>query len=480
MSIDFEALLAGSPNPYVVLDPSLKIVWMNEAYLAATVRRRDELIGRAMFEAFPSDPSSQSHRLLKASFDRVLDTRQADEIALIRYDIHNPDGSMDVRYWSATNSPVRDQNGDVSLILQHTVDVTELHGLRRRREEMGVVQRAQALQARNRDLTEESEQLRNLLEKAPGFVAVLSGPDHVFLMANEAYRSLVGGRELAGKSVAEALPEVVEQGFVNLLTRVHDTATRHVARREKVILRNESSAIFAERYLDFLYQPIFTDGGQVSGVFVQGHDVTEQVEAEEHQKLLINELNHRVKNSLAIVQSLATQSFRKATTADGGLAAFTSRLAALSSAHSLLTRGNWGAAGLADVLSTTVAATAGADTGRIRLAGPDVTLSPQVATSVAMIVHELATNAIKYGALSVPDGRVSVTWRAEAKNGSKIIGFDWSESGGPPVGQPAHSGFGTRLIQRGISADQRSSVTIDYAPRGLECRIVAHLSDERP
>jgi len=162
------------------------------------------------------------------------------------------------------------------------------------------------------------------------------------------------------------------------------------------------------------------------------------------------------------------------------LAAFTSRLAALSSAHSLLTRGNWGAAGLADVLSTTVAATAGADTGRIRLAGPDVTLSPQVATSVAMIVHELATNAIKYGALSVPDGRVSVTWRAEAKNGSKIIGLDWSESGGPPVGQPARSGFGTRLIKRGISADQRSSVTIDYAPRGLECRIVAHLSDERP
>jgi PAS domain S-box-containing protein len=479
VDIDFEALFSSSSNPYVVLDPGLSIVWMNAAYLTTTMRTREDILGRAMFDAFPSDPSSESHRLLKASFDRVLDTGKSDEIALIRYDIPKPDGSMDVRYWSATNSPIRNPDGEVTLILQHTVDVTELHSLRRLRDEMGLVQRAQALQARNRDLADESEQLRNLLEKAPGFVAVLSGPDHLFLMANEAYRSLVGGRDLAGKSVAEALPEVVEQGFVDLLTQVRDTATRHVARREKVVLQNEPSSGSAERYLDFLYEPILAEGGQVSGVFVQGHDVTDQVEAEEHQKLLINELNHRVKNTLAIVQGLASQSFRRTASIEGGLAAFTARLAALSSAHSLLTRGNWEAASVADILSTTLEATAGADASRVRLAGPDVTLHPQVATALAMIAHELATNAIKYGALSAPEGRVIVEWRAEELGGSQIIGLEWTESGGPPVEKPTRRGFGTRLIERGISADQRSEVSVDFAPAGLTCRIVAHLSGER-
>jgi PAS domain S-box-containing protein len=279
VQIDFEALLAGSPNPYVVLDPSLVIVWMNKAYLSATMREREDILGRTIFDAFPSDPASESYQLLKGSFDRVRQTRKADEIALIRYDIRNADGSMDLRYWSATHTPLLDQQGEVSLILQHTVDVTELQSLRVMRDEMGIVQRAQAVQARNRDLAAESERLRSLFEQAPGFVAILSGPDHVFQLANEAYRNLVGERDLAGKRVAEALPEVVDQGFVDLLTKVHDSGTAYVGRREKVVLHNERLARGSERYLDFLYQPIFTDGGQVSGIFVQGHDVTEQVTA---------------------------------------------------------------------------------------------------------------------------------------------------------------------------------------------------------
>lgn len=203
--IDFEQLIARSPNPYVVLDRDLTIVWMNEAYLGATMRRREEITGKRMFEAFPSDPDSESFRLLERSFQRVLKTGQPDELALIRYDIRKSDGSMDERYWSATHQPLLDEAGKTAYILQHTVDVTELHNLRALRDEMGVIQRAEAVQARNRDLAQESQQLRALFEQAPGFIAVLSGSDHRFVLANQAYSSLSSE---GARSSARPLPRL--------------------------------------------------------------------------------------------------------------------------------------------------------------------------------------------------------------------------------------------------------------------------------
>jgi two-component sensor histidine kinase len=363
-------------------------------------------------------------------------------------------------------------------VLQHTVDVTELHSLRSLRDGASLVERANAVQARNRDLAEESEQLRNLLEKAPGFVGVLSGPTHIFIMANEAYRRLVGERDLVGYSVAEALPEVVEQGFIDLLDQVHSSRNAHVALRQKVALRNAPSGESQDRFLDFIYQPIFTDSGEVSGVLVQGHDVSDQVEAEEHQKRLINELNHRVKNTLAIVQSLAMQSFRKSPTPADGLTAFTARLAALSAAHNLLTRANWEAASLDDVLRAGIEATAGFHRGRFRMSGPAVTLQPQVATSVAMLVHELSTNALRYGALASSDGWVDIRWSIAANGMGRELAFDWSEQGGPRIEAPVRRGFGTRLIERGFASDKASSVSMTFPPSGLQCRIVAHIAGE--
>lgn len=476
MIIDFEALFAKSPNPYVVLDPELRIVWMNEAYLKTTMRKRPEITGKLMFEAFPSAPDSEGRRQLKHSFARVIETGKCDEIALIRYDIRSADGSMDVRYWSATHTPLVTQGGRVSLILQHTVDVTELQSLRTLRDEMGLVQRAQAVQSRNRDLVEESEELRLLVEEAPGFVAVLGGPDHTFKMTNAAYRQLVGQRDLAGKSLAEALPEVVEQGFLKLLDEVRKTARRHVARRQKVLLRNEPAGQLEELFLDFIYQPIVIDGGEVSGVFVQGHDITDQVEAEQRQEILINELNHRVKNTLAIVQGLAAQSFRKGISAEDGLAAFSERLTALSAAHNLLTRGNWEVTDLADIVRAGVGAAAGVDDTRIAIVGPQVALSPQTATTVAMVVHELATNAVKFGALQAPEGVIKVSWSVKESEGERLLIFQWIECAGPEVLPPTRQGFGTRLVKRGFGSDSRSSVNLDYCPTGLQCRIVTRLA----
>src|SRR5918994_1739570 len=155
-SIDFEALFGASPNPYVLIAPDLTIVTMNEAYLKATMRERDDLLGKPMFEAFPSDPESESYQALHQSLERVLQSGERDEIALIRYDIPLPSGGYEERYWSATHTPLLDA-GQVAYILQHTVDVTELHRLRMiaaeaghyARQATGVFQRAHAVQEAN-------------------------------------------------------------------------------------------------------------------------------------------------------------------------------------------------------------------------------------------------------------------------------------------------------------------------------------------
>lgn len=471
--IDFQALLSRSPNPYVVLDGDLTMVWMNDAYLRTTMRRREDLLGANMFDAFPSAADSENRRQLQASFDRVLKTGKTDELAHIRYDIANSDGTTGAHFWSATHTPIPGADGEVAYILQHTVDVTRLQDLHRERDEMGVVERANVIQALNRDLAAQNERFQVLVEQAPGFICLLSGPNHRFELANRECRRIVGERDLVGRETAEALPEAIEQGFVQLLDKVRQEREPHVGKAARLELRNERTGEYDEHFLDFVYQPIFADSGEVSGVFVLGHDVTETVQAAERQDVLINELNHRVKNTLAIVQSLAQQSFAGAADETGeDFENFSARLAALASAHNLLTACSWEKADLREIIAGSLQATAGFDARRYDLDGPRAVLHPQPAVALAMIVHELSTNAIKHGAFSTPRGRVSVSWTARPEGDRCRVAIDWVESGGPAVAPPARQGFGTRLIRRGLG-DRESQVTIDYRREGLRCRIEA-------
>lgn len=477
MNPEFARLAAVSPNPYVLLDKDLRLIWMNDAYLAVTMRKREDILDKTMFEAFPSDPASESYRQLKVSFEHVLETGQADEIALIRYDIARPDGGMETRYWSATHTPIKDDDGALEYILQHTVDVTELQRLRQMRDEMGLVRRAGAVQARNRDLERESQRLLDFFQQAPGFVAVVGGRDHVFQMTNSSYLDLVGRTDILGQPVREALPEIVQQGFVEVLDDVYRTGKPYFGMREPVVLEGNNDPSERKRVLNFIFQPIFDSDQSVSGIIVQGYDVTEEVEYEERQALLIKELNHRVKNTLAVVQGLAQQTFRNVDGVDGAMATYKARLQALAAAHGMLTESSWSPAAVRDVVMLTVEAAVGSNRKQVKLDGPDFLLGPEVALALTMIVHELSTNAFKYGALSNDTGEVAVSWEVKPEADFDALTFTWRESGGPPVEEPAQRGFGSKLIQSGISSRRGTQVDLRFEPEGLVC--VLHASLER-
>jgi PAS domain S-box-containing protein len=199
-------------------------------------------------------------------------------------------------------------------------------------------------------------------------------------------------------------------------------------------------------------------------------DVTARHEAEERRRLLVAELNHRVKNTLATVQSLAHQTGRAAGSAGEFTAAFEGRLLALARAHDLLTREDWRGATVADVAGGALAPHLAS--GRVSLAGPALRIGPREAVALAMALGELASNAAKHGALSAEGGRVSVSWRAEAddRHGGGVL--LWEESGGPPVAAPpARRGFGLRMLVQGLRQDLRAAAELDFAPGGLRCAI---------
>lgn len=206
----------------------------------------------------------------------------------------------------------------------------------------------------------------------------------------------------------------------------------------------------------------------VTGVVV---DITERKRWEEHQQLLINELNHRVKNTLATVQSIATQTLRHATTSQEAKEALEVRLLALSRAHNVLTREHWEGADLNEIVAEAVAPYSAVGATRLHIVGPSVRLSPRMALSLALVLHELATNAVKYGALSGDTGEVRIAWWLSQDDGESQLHLTWVESAGMPVPTLTRRGFGTRLVERSVTGELKGVARFDFRPEGLVCAI---------
>jgi len=208
---------------------------------------------------------------------------------------------------------------------------------------------------------------------------------------------------------------------------------------------------------------------------VQGSDVTDRVRAEKRQQLLINELNHRVKNTLASIQSIVSQTLRGVATKEQASGAITDRIIALSNAHNVLTAENWDSADLRAIVESSVKPFEIPEKDAVRLSGPDIRIGPHAAISIALALHELGTNAVTFGALSAQDGTVDVGWEV----GDDRFSLTWRESGGPLVEVPQRKGFGSRLILRVLPRELSGTTDIDYRSTGVVFTLKTDLSSIR-
>ncbi|WP_246191491.1 PAS domain-containing sensor histidine kinase [Aureimonas leprariae] len=240
---------------------------------------------------------------------------------------------------------------------------------------------------------------------------------------------------------------------------------------------------------DLQFRTVGVDDAKVRWVALKGRviggarfigavlDVTERVEADERRAVLNAELAHRLKNNLALVQSIATQTLRSAPDMATARTALTERIGALAKAHDILVVGRRDAGDLRAIVASAVALHD--EGGRVRLEGPAVLVGPKAALTLSLIVHELSTNAVKYGSLSVEAGHVEVDWSIADDLATRrpTLTFEWREVGGPPVTPPTKTSFGMRLIGIGVSGAAEGTSEITYAPEGLRCRIVASLTE---
>ncbi|CAN7306264.1 PAS domain-containing protein [Phenylobacterium sp. LjRoot219] len=223
----------------------------------------------------------------------------------------------------------------------------------------------------------------------------------------------------------------------------------------------------------------FNEAGECVRLIGTAIDITVRKAGDEHMRLMVNELNHRVKNSLATVQAITAQTLRRGEVPEAVRDALASRLIALAGAHDVLTDEKWSGAELSELAGQAAAPYISlSGTSPFEIQGPSVFLPPKTAIALALAFHELATNAAKYGALSAPGGSVRIAWRVERAAGGRELRLTWQESGGPQVRPPERTGFGTRLIQRGLASELQGQVSLDFRPTGLVCVVEAHLPDE--
>jgi PAS domain S-box-containing protein len=316
------------------------------------------------------------------------------------------------------------------------------------------------------------ERLRAVFNSPAVGVAVLT-PDSRFIEFNDAFSELSGydAAELRSLNSLELTHPDDRTAMNTLLGELMD-GKRSDFVIEKRYCRNDGSVIWVQNSVSLTHD----EAGRPLHLVKLVQNITERKTAEKRQKLLIDEINHRVKNTLATVQSFATQTLRNASSLAQGRAAFEARLIALSKSHDVLTRQHWEGADLIDVVNGAIAPYRGhSEHGRFRIEGEPLRLRPKAVLALSLAFHELATNAVKYGALSNDSGKVSINWRVAPQ--SRHFELRWQESGGPPVQPPGRRGFGSRLVEQGLSQDIAGDVCLSFRDHGVVCSIDAPLHE---
>jgi two-component sensor histidine kinase len=445
-------LLLNTGHPMFIWWGSDLIQFYNDAYRRTMgPERHPSALGQRGRECW-----AEIWHIIGPQIDYVMSGKGStwDEDRLVPVTRH---GRREDVWWTYSYGPI-DIEGGVGGVLVVCNDVTAQH-------------------LTNEALKDQSRILRQLFEQAPSFMAVLRGPNHVYELCNSAYRKLLGDRDLIGRPLREVIPEIEGQGYIDLLDEVYRSGRAHVGNRMPLLLQVEAGKPPKQLFLDFVYAPIIEGSGEISGVFVEGVDITDHMRAEEHLRLINDELQHRVKNTLTVVSAIASQTLR-GTSNDAALKKFQDRLSAFATAHDSLTSANWAAGGVHNIVQGALAPYRSGE-GRFVISGSDIILGAKPALSLALAVHELTTNAIKYGALSNDRGHVHISWEEKSDGGMPRFHFLWRETDGPAVVKPKSMGFGSQLIRRVLAADFGPDVEVRYEASGLICRFSAPMADIR-
>ena len=287
------------------------------------------------------------------------------------------------------------------------------------------------------------------------------------IFANDSLLSLTGHHraELLGESIYSLIAEDADVGVLAAIKRGFQRGSGVDC--EVKCRRKDGGAFWAALSVN----PVFDKEGQIIQHFVSFFDLTRHKQAQAQAKMLIDEMNHRVKNTLATVQAIVRQALRSDVDRPTLRQMIKSRLSALARSHDLLTREKWKGAGLREIIHQTLTPfRAGESEGRLFvITGEPVRFAPKAAMDLCIVFNELATNAVKYGALSRVGGSVHIDWKLERTPQGRRLALTWRELGGPAVKAPTHRGFGTRVIERGLAHELGGTGHLDYRPEGLVC-----------
>lgn len=271
--------------------------------------------------------------------------------------------------------------------------------------------------------------------------------------------------QILGRTDADILPADTLPGLAEIKREVLEQG-----QPRDTELRIEDAGYI--HWYDFHIEPLRDVTGAIVGLTCAAVDVTAAKEGESHLRLLLREISHRSKNLLAVIQAMARQTGRHAGDIDIFLEQFSARVQALARAHDLLVQESWHGASLPDLVRTQLAHYLDGGASQISVGGPGALLKPEAAQSLGLALHELAVNAAKYGALSVPKGHVDIYWRRMPSAAGDAIEILWTESGGPPVTQPEKRGFGCLVIERNLARSIDCDVDLTFPPAGLRCRVL--------
>jgi two-component sensor histidine kinase len=278
---------------------------------------------------------------------------------------------------------------------------------------------------------------------------------------------------MLGRSVEQILGHTDAEiltldGSATIISAKREVLASGEAKRTEVPLEDAPGI----RWHDLHIEPLRNEAGEVVGLTCASVDVTERKEGEAHLRLLLRELTHRSKNLLAVIQAMARQTARHSGSVDSFLTQFAARLQALAASHDLLVRESWYGASLGELIRSQLGGYLEGSANQVSIEGPSIALKPEAAQNLGLALHELAVNAAEFGALSVPNGRVSITWSQRDGGDDNSVELDWQERLGPKVKIRRRKGFGSMVIERNLARALDAEVNLDFDPSGLRCHIV--------